>query len=208
MNGREALSERLNVRVTVEELWQLDRAARELRMTRTELVRRLLLAYLAGTAATLALALAPAPARADAALELARLCAHEAGWDGAADCRAIGAVVVGLAERNAWTPARAVRALAPRLARCAVSRRWACALDARGREPRGWPAGLAWSSVRARWLNLLQVARAALAAGPVGPCVEAPRTWGSASDWRRALALGRRLRPVDCGPTANQFGAW
>lgn len=197
-------------RVGMSVVWALDRMARFENTSRSEIVRRALLAY---CAPFLAVALALVPVRAAAqpravdVLELARTCVSEAGWEPGADCAALGQTLRGLAERHGVSVAQAARIASPRLARCSVSRRWLCGLRADARQPAAWPAALSWSAYRRRWLHVLDLARVALA-DELAPCAEVPRVWGSADDWRRARAEGRRLRPVVCGATRNTFGAF
>jgi len=141
------------------------------------------------------------------ALELARTCVSEAGWTPGDDCRAIGAVLRGLARRRGVSIGSAARLASPRLAACRVRRRWLCGLDERGREPAAWPSSVAWSAHRLRWFKVLELARRIVDGLEPSPCIEEPHTWGSVDDWRRARARRARLRVVDCGPSVqNAFG--
>lgn len=136
----------------------------------------------------------------DDALDLARLCVHESGWNHPAEAAAIYAVAVDGSSRTGMTWPRWLRVHSRRFATHRVARSWVYALDRSGRDPH---AGIAWTEHRERWLTILAAADAAIGAPPV--CVA--RTWGSADDARRVARLGLALVPVACGSTRNIFFA-
>jgi hypothetical protein len=154
-------------------------------------------------AALLWLAVGHASAQPDA-LTLARLAVHESGWDSPADVALIHEVLTGIVERDHVSYRTAARLAAPRFARCAVRRRWACGLREDGRAPPHWH-GARWERYRDRWTTILEVARTLLAGGTVAPaCRERPRVWGSRADVARGRARGRRW--VDAGCRARNLG--
>jgi len=176
------------------------------------MIRYLLVALL------LASSTASAQRRDSDALVLARVCAHEAGWDALEDCAAIHAVLSGGAERHGMTLRAYAYAYSGRALRGQTSRPWMAALREDGSEPAGWPrvryvvrrdgsaraaAHPAWSGYRAQWLALLAYARLLVAGDVASSCVEPPHDWGGSMDAARATRIG--LIPVSCGGTRNQF---
>lgn len=143
----------------------------------------------------------------DDALILARLTVHESGWDSPADAVLIHQVLLGIVERDGVSYARAAELAAPRLARCAVARRWVCGLDAGAARPASWPLA-SWERHRPRWLAMLEHARAVVAGEVESPCVDAPRTWGSREDVLRGIRRGREWVDAQCRGTANVGGRW
>ena len=137
--------------------------------------------------------------REDEAVAIARLVVHEAGLDGIGDAPAIVAVLRNSGARVSMRPAAFARIYAPRFSRGASSRAWVYRLDAEGSDPH---AGIRWPLYRERWLAILDVVRAALAAD--GVACEAS-DWGSRADMARRAAQGRRFRVVDCGATRNVY---
>lgn len=146
--------------------------------------------------------------RDDDAVILARICVSEAGWSDTDDCAAIHAVIAGIAEREGMSWRAAARAASPRLAACAVSRRWLCGLAENGDQPAHWPAAVSWSRYRDDWLSMVARARQIMHGEHAHRCVEAPRTWGSVEDFARARREGRRMRVIDCGDTRNRFAVF
>lgn len=138
---------------------------------------------------------------------LARLTVHEAGWASPADASLIHDVLSGIVERDGVSYARAAELAAPRLARCAVRRRWVCGLAEDGRRPAGW-RGASWDAHRPRWLAILEHARRVVAGEVESPCAEPPRVWGSREDVRRGRARGARWVDARCAGTANVGGRW
>jgi len=152
------------------------------------------------------------------ALVLARVCAHEAGWESLSDCSAIYEVLRGGAERHGMTLRAYAYAYSGRALRGQTSRPWMAALREDGAEPAGWPrtryvvqrdgsarasAHPPWSGYRAQWMALLAHARGLLAGEVASSCVEPPHDWGGSMDAARATRIG--LVPVDCGVTRNRF---
>lgn len=152
------------------------------------------------------------------ALVLARVCAHEAGWDALDDCAAIYDVLRGGAERHGMTLRAYAYAYSGRALRGQTSRPWMGALREDGGEPLGWPSmrlvrmpgGVSrverhpsWSGYRAQWLALLDYARALVSGAVVSRCEEPPHDWGGSMDHERAERIG--LIPVVCGETRNTF---
>jgi hypothetical protein len=154
-------------------------------------------------AAVLWLAVGHASAQPDA-LTLARLAVHESGWDSPADVALIHEVLTGIVERDHVSYRTAARLAAPRFARCAVRRRWACGLREDGRAPEHW-RGARWERYRDRWLLILELARAALR-GMALPytCRVRPRTWGSVADVARGTRRGHVW--IDAGCRARNLG--
>ena len=146
--------------------------------------------------------------RDDDAVILARICVSEAGWRDSDDCAAIHAVIRRIAEISGSSWRDAARQASPRLAACAVSRRWLCGLNARATQPAHWPALLPWSAYRDDWLEAVARARRIIEGDIAARCAETPRTWGSPQDFARARREGRRLRVVDCGRTRNRFAVF
>lgn len=162
----------------------------------------------------------PAPTEAQADpdyLLLARICAHEAGWDAFNDCPAIYAVLMRNAERHGYSFRSAAYAYSGRALRGETSRSYYAGLNEEGTRPEGWPAtvwvrrgdvmvtesGPAWSNYRDRWLALLAHARAIVAGDVTHSCAETPDDWGGRVDRRRAATIG--LIEIDCGDTRNDF---
>ena len=174
-------------------------------------------------AATTALLLSPSlvsgqTRRESDALVLARVCAHEAGWDALADCSAIYDVLRGGAERHGMTMRAFAHAYSGRALRGQTSRPWMAALREDGAEPAGWPrtryvvqrdgsarasAHPPWSGYRGQWLALLNHARALISGRVHSACEEPPHDWGGDMDHARAERIG--LIPVSCGDTRNTF---
>lgn len=151
-----------------------------------------------------------------AVIALARTCVSERGWRvGSDDCAAIGAVARRTARVRGVTLGAALRALSPRLHGdgCLVSRAWLCRLELDGRRPAG--LGAPWERPRAgglpsrrdAWLATVEAARAIVAGEAPSPCSAEPHAWGSDADVRRRRAAGWTWTDVDCGETANRFGA-
>lgn len=156
-------------------------------------------------------------------LMLARICAHEAGWnaDESGDCAAIHEVLW----RNSRFRGMSYRSLgfaySGRLLRGETRRSYHAELTADGATPPGWPlgawvadsggltfrAGPAWSNFRPRWLELVAHAEWLVAQDPddVSPCEVPVDDWGGAIDAARAERLA--LIPVECGDTHNTFYA-
>lgn len=138
---------------------------------------------------------------------LARLTVHEAGWDSPADASLIHDVLAGIVERDGVSYARAAELASPRLARCAVRRRWVCGLAEDGRRPAGW-RGASWDAHRPRWMALLEHARRVVAGEVESPCAEPPRVWGAPWFVRDRVARGSRWVDARCTGTANVGGRW
>lgn len=138
---------------------------------------------------------------------LARITVHEAGFDSPADSMLVHEVLLGIVERSGVSYARAAELASPRLARCAVRRRWVCGLDARARRPDHWPMA-SWAAHRPRWLAALAHAQRVIAGEVPSPCRERPRVWGSRSDVARGRARGGTWIDAGCEGTRNVGGAW
>lgn len=155
-------------------------------------------------------------------LLLARICAHEAGWDAheTGDCAAIHEVLWRGAMRHNLSYRAYAYAYSGRALRGETSRAYFAELDADGSEPPSWPRyvtrrredgavsvlpGPSWSSYRYRWLDLLAYAEAIVHDGPdaSSPCAEPVHDWGGVVDMERAERIG--LVVVDCGETRNLF---
>lgn len=139
-------------------------------------------------------------AQADDALVLARVVAHEAGIDGAADVPGIYAVLRSGADRRGFTFQAMARAYSPRAHAGSTARPWAMELGADCERPRGYP--LPWTPARrAQCVALIDASRAAVAAPPTCDADD----WGDARDHARARAAGRRFVLVDCGDGARNL---
>lgn len=147
------------------------------------------------------------PFESNDAVTLARLCVHEAGWESPADCVLIHNVLVGISERDDVSYRRAAELAAPRLARCAVSRRWVCGLDEDAVRPAHWPLA-SWETYRTHWLEILDHARNVIAGTVPSPCHHRPRVWGSAADVVRGRELGHTWVDAGCRGTRNLGGSW
>lgn len=138
---------------------------------------------------------------------LARITVHEAGFDSPADTMLVHEVLSGIVERSGVSYARAAELASPRLARCAVRRRWVCGLDARARRPEHWPMA-SWAAHRPRWLAALEHAQRVIDGEVPSPCRERPRVWGSRADVARGRARGGTWIDAGCEGTRNVGGAW
>lgn len=177
---------------------------------------------------TVLLALITAPVTAQRAahdaLLLARICAHEAGWeaDETGDCAAIHEVLWRGAMREGMSYRSFAHAYSGRALRGETSRRYFAYLNERGEEPAYWPRyysrrgsdGLSHLSVvppfshyRRQWLELLEYARGIVGQHPddVSPCASPVHDWGGSMDRERAQRIG--LLEVECGDTRNDFYA-
>lgn len=167
------------------------------------------------------------PRRPSAALTLARVAVHEAGWRSfeTGDLAAIHAVLQGGAERtevsfNAFAMAYSGRALRGETSRGS----WLVQLDPEGRTPTAWPRMTTrcrgrgsrevcavephppFSNYRESWLETLEHARAVVAGTETHHCASTPHDWGGPSvDRERARRLG--LIRIACGETRNDFYA-
>ena len=153
------------------------------------------------------------------ALLLARICAHEAGWEARGECAAIYDVLLRVAERHGMTFRGAAYAYSGRALRGSTNRAWVSQLDEAGTAPSSWPtirtvcrrAGepcsverhAPWVSYRRPWLDLLDHARSIVRGDVASPCASRPDDWGGAMDRDRASRIG--LVEVDCGETRNDF---
>lgn len=167
---------------------------------------------------TPALAVAQECPRAADHLILARLAAHEAGFDASsAEVAAIYAAIRNIADDAGISFAAAACAHSGRALRGETARSYVAELDERGSEPRSWPAVLTrcvgavctvtrhagWDAYRLAWLALLVHSTRVVAAGHV---VCGARTWGDERDttrrpgWAEDLSCGVGLR--------NSFGRW
>lgn len=142
----------------------------------------------------------------DDALDLARLCVHEAGFDSPDDCTGIYAVIANGAEREGMTWSAFARVYSRRFFAGTSAQPWALQLD----EDRG-PHGVRWSWTHPRVGGLPSrhdafsalVAHCRVLFGG-GPSVDAT-DWGSESDMRRRASQGRRFRVVAVGASHNVF---
>lgn len=158
------------------------------------------------------------------ALILARVCAHEAGWNAheTGDCAAIHEVLWRGAIREGMSYRAFAHAYSGRALRGETSRRYFAYLDERGSEPAYWPryysrrgsGGIVHMSVvppfshyRRQWLDLLEYARGIVTQDPddVSPCASPVHDWGGSMDRERANRIG--LIEVECGNTRNDFYA-
>lgn len=141
------------------------------------------------------------------AVELARLCVSECGWDCPDECAAIHqslhnrAQLAGISFRAQLRAHRSVTRVGHQ-----PLRPWLAELNARGRAPRSWDATVTipWSRRRASWLETLQAARDILEA-PRNPCDGNPLDWGVHSAVARYRRAYIRAVTLDCGPTVNVF---
>lgn len=139
--------------------------------------------------------------RRELALDLARVCVNEAGWDSPADCALIWQVVEGhraiTDERRVWLTRHSARVLGGR--DCAPGRncRWTRNLAWSDAEPAEWPGSTPWDADR--WARVRLVAwRLVTGADPTRPCEETPDTWDGRRWRERAAARGyRRVVCVD-----------
>lgn len=154
-------------------------------------------------------------------LLLARICAHEAGFDAdeTGDCAAIHEVLYRGAVRQGLSYSAFAHSYSGRALRGETRRSYYAELDRDGRRPARWPAGSwasvegtmrfvpgpSWSRYSAAWLELLAHAAFLVARHPddVSPCECPVDDWGGAVDRARAERLG--LVEVDCGETRNDF---
>lgn len=148
---------------------------------------------------------------------LARVCAHEAGFDANVDCEAIHAVLQRVAARSGHSYRAAAFAYSGVALRGASRRSYVAQLDERGREPASWPRMVTvcrrgtcrvvqhapWSAYRERWLALVARAERIVAGAVAHSCDEEPDDWGGVADRERAARLG--LRRISCGETRNDF---
>ena len=177
---------------------------------------------------TLLVALITAPVAAQRAVRdgllLARICAHEAGWDAddTGDCAAIHEVLWRGAQREGMSYRSYAYAYAGRALRGETSRGYFAALNEAGDQPSTWPRyrtirrsdgsrilGVVppFSHYRAQWLELLAYANRIVAAPPddSSPCASPVHDWGGAMDRDRAARIG--LIEIECGDTRNDFYA-
>jgi hypothetical protein len=145
-------------------------------------------------------AIAHAAPRLDPALILARVCVKEAGFDSHRDCVGIWTVLDRVGSGDVVRGARAYshRVFEPsQLGR----RPWIAYLREDGSQPKLWPASMAWTNYRVRWLALIADARTIIRDRPQS-CPA--RHWGDhGRDHLRAVSYG--WRQIDCGATANEF---
>lgn len=168
---------------------------------------------------------AQAQPRIDRQLALARICASEAGlprrsddgWEIAADCAAIHAVLEAGAERTGLSYLAYARSYSTRVfdAERDDSRAWIAHLSPTGAEPRGWPQGHVltsrgrmvaaprWSHYRGAWLALYEHAGRILEGEVTHECDGAISDWGGSMDRERAQRLG--MTRIECGDTRNDF---
>lgn len=141
------------------------------------------------------------------AVELARLCVSECGWDCPEECAAIHqslqnrAALAGISFRTQLRAHRSVTRPGHQPARP-----WLAELDARGRVPRSWESSVTipWSRRRDSWMETLQTAQDLLET-PRNPCDGDPLDWGVGSVVRSYRRAYRRAVTLDCGPTVNVF---
>lgn len=172
--------------------------------------------------AVLAIAVVPARAqRRDDVRTLAIVCASETGFDGSAEeCAAIHGVLSRRADRVGMTFSAFARVYSDRAfdADRRDARAYLPHLRLDGREPMRWPTtsmiapeGLgpsrvrphpSWSAYRARWLRLVEGARAVLRGDVEDPC--RADHWGGAMDDHRAERAGW-VRAECAVETANHF---
>lgn len=139
------------------------------------------------------------------ALDLARVCAGEAGLQTeTSDCGAIHHVLTDRARRMGVGYRTAARWYASRHFDRGRSdrRRWVAWLHADGRRPEGWPEHLSWSAHREQWMDLQLLARQYVTGDLEPPCT--PHLWGDRyGDRERAERHG--WEPVICGRAHNLF---
>ena len=145
----------------------------------------------------------------DQALDLARICASEAGLraEPAADCAAISHLLI----RRAALLDRPLPLLARQYStrvfnrRRSDRRRWLAWLDTSGSAPRYWPAALDWARFAPRWLVLQRIAQGVLDGRVADPCApDRVDHWGGAMDDHRAHRAGWRLAACSAR-TLNHF---
>lgn len=166
------------------------------------------------------------------AIMLARICAHEAGWESdgtgswnaeeTGDCAAIHEVLYRNAHFRGFSYRASGHAYSGRLLSGTTVRSYYNELDADGTRPPSWPTGSwvtgasgmlqfepgpSWERYRDRWLELLRYAELLAHSNPedTSPCAIPVDDWGGRMDAARAERL--ELIPVDCGHTRNDFYA-
>lgn len=157
----------------------------------------LIAAALCGLAAMPVAAQQERVARVDPQTAISRVCASEIGLTGEhEECAAIHAVLRGRAERAGISLVSMARAYSSRVFELdrTDARRWVAHLDARGREPLGWPDVASWSHHRPRWLALHDAAGAILRGEIEHGCEGDLDHWGmsleGSIDMRRAERAG------------------
>lgn len=132
-------------------------------------------------------------ARADdrLAVDLARVCVSEAGWNITPDCAGILSALRNRADKVGTSLPSMMRAYSRNVFNIARSdrRRWLAHLDSRGTKPEGWPAHVSWDVHRPKWQAMIVHARELLADDSHYPTAE---HWGMTSgpDLERALRAG------------------
>lgn len=142
-------------------------------------------------------------------LALARVCAHEAGYDSPGDCAAIREVHLNLALARGTSVLEQAWGYSPRALSGRSGRPWLAELGPWCRQPESWPGPGDWALIESLWAeHLLISTRAVLAPAKLGePCRGTIHDWGcpDCGDRERARRLG--LIPVVCRGTENDFYA-
>ncbi len=140
-------------------------------------------------------------------MDLARVCVHEAGWNGHADCAAIHAVIVDRAARMRMSYRSALRAYAGHALdrRRVDARAWVPWLDDTAKAPRHWPAHVSWARHRERWRLVVEVSAMAYAGAREHTCDEYPHHWAADTHAMRERAARNGLSRVACVGTHNAF---
>ena len=143
----------------------------------------------------------------DLTVDLARVCAHEAGWssdDG--ECSAIAGVIGWRALRRGVSFREMLHDYASGVfdRERTDARSYFAHLSADGAEPRGWGSSLPWASYQPRWRDLLAHARQVLVGEAENPC--------PAGHWSapRCESCERRMEHygwvrASCFPSRNEF---
>ena len=125
------------------------------------------------------------------AVDLARVCVSEAGWEPGPDCAAILSALRNRAERTDMSVPAMMRTYSRNVFNVARSdrRAWLAHLNARGDKPQGWPRNVSWETHRAKWLAKIEHAKSLLADDSHYPTVD---HWGmqTGPDLARALRAG------------------
>lgn len=142
-----------------------------------------------------------------ARLDLARICAGEAGLVDAneiGDCAAIVHVLQRRAERQGVPLTYMTRAYSGRHVGVEASPRpWVAGLRLDGRQPAEWPASASWARYRPAWLELVRHVDDVLEGAVLNPCPGADH-WGGRMDDHRAERAG--WTRIECDmPTRNRF---
>jgi hypothetical protein len=173
--------------------------------TRAEFVATLWVVAMLAISLVIGLAFADrarAQGRVDAAFDLARLGAHEAGLQCSSDeLAAIYSVARNRCSR--CSPSTALRTVSRRFFAGRTTRSYYLWLRRDGSAPWLWPSTASWTRWRDRWLALLASADSVVRGERSHACELDPQAWGGAADAERARRL--RLIEVQCGETANRF---